>query len=122
MDVKKYIIVAVFSMWDYLIHVDLRSKPPFRAPNFYHTYLTSEWLDIEHKLKNSSEKGGVEIAIVDDQFGLWSCDTLAHPSDQINSLKNLLDSGFILTKSYDVGFTWYLDRWMPNKLDLYTRK
>ena len=114
--------IAVFSMWDYLIYMDLGSKSPFRAPNFYHTYLTSEWLDIEHKLKNSSEKGGVEIAIVDDQFGLWSCDTLAHPSDQINSLKNLLDSGFILTKSYDVGFTWYLDRWMPNKLDLYTRK
>ena len=114
--------IAVFSMWDYLIYMDLGSKSPFRAPNFYHTYLTSEWLDIEQKLKKTSEKGGVEIVIVDDQFGLWSGDTLAHPSDKINSLKNLLDTNFILTKSYDVGFTWYIDKWMPNSLNLYTRK
>lgn len=84
--------------------MDLRSKSPFVAPNFYHTYLTSEWLDIEQKLKMTSEKGGVEIAIVDDQFGLWSGDNLAHPSDKINSLKNILKTNFILTKSYDVGF------------------
>ena len=114
--------VAVFSMWDYLIYMDLRSKSPFKAPNFYHTYLTSEWLDVESKLKNNPKKGGVEIVIVDNQFGLWSGDTLAHPSDKIKSLKNLLDSDFNLAKSYEVGFTWYLDRWMPNKLDFYTRK
>lgn len=111
--------LAVFSMWDYMIYMDAKSKTPFSAPNFYHTYLQREWLEIE---QNLASQDGVEFVIVDDQFGLWRGDTLAHPTVNILALRDLLDNNFDLVETRAVGFTWYLDRWMPNKLKFYVRK
>jgi hypothetical protein len=110
--------VAVFSMWDYLIYLDLKTTTPFNAPNFYHTYLEREWSDIEENLRSSK---GVEYVVVDDQYGLWRGETLAHPTQYIDEIKRLLTKNFTLVEDRDVGFTWYLDSWMPNKLSIYVR-
>jgi hypothetical protein len=110
--------VAVFSMWDYMVYMDLRTKTPFNAPNFYHTYLVKEWSEIERNLDSAR---GVKYVIVDDQYGLWRGDTLAHPSKNIDAIKALLDTKFTLVETDEVGFTWYLDSWMPNKLRFYVR-
>jgi len=111
--------LAVFSIWDHMIYMDARSKTPFSAPNFYHTYLQREWSEIE---QNLASKDGVEFVVVDDQFGLWQGDTLAHPNVNIVAIKGLLDKKFKLVETRAVGFTWYLDRWMPNNLRFYSRK
>lgn len=111
--------LAVFSMWDYMIYMDLLTKTPFGAPNFYHTYLDQEWLEIE---KNLESPQGVKFVVVDDQFGLWRGDSLAHPRQNINAIKSLLEAKFTLVESDQVGFTWYLDSWKPNILSFYVRK
>jgi hypothetical protein len=110
--------VAVFSMWDYSIYLDLKTSTPFNAPNFYHTYLEREWSDIEANLRSPE---GVEYVVVDDQYGLWRGESLAHPTQYINEIKSLLSKKFTLVEDRDVGFTWYLDRWMPNRLSIYVR-
>ncbi len=91
---------------------------PFYATNFYHTYLEREWSDIEANLRSPE---GVEYVVVDDQYGLWRGESLAHPTQYINEIKSLLSKKFTLVEDRDVGFTWYLDRWMPNRLSIYVR-
>jgi hypothetical protein len=110
--------LAVFSMWDYMIYMDLKTKTPFSAPNFYHTYLDREWSEIEQNLGSPQ---GVKFVIVDDQFGLWRGDSLAHPSKNIDAIKTLLNKKFTLVETDEVGYTWYLGSWMPNKLTFYVR-
>lgn len=111
--------VAVFSMWDYKIYMDLGVGTPFSAPDFYHTYLPREWREIDLNLRNPT---GVKYVVVDEQYGLWIGESLAHPSEYINGIREVLNQYFRKLESKDVGYTWYLDHWMPNRLSIYVRK
>lgn len=111
--------VAVFSMWDHKIYMDLGVGTPFSAPNFYHTYLPREWGEIYQNLRNPN---GVNYVVVDEQFGLWRGESLAHPIEYINRIQQILDHSFTLVESKSVGYSWYLDHWMPNGISIYIRK
>lgn len=111
--------VGVFSMWDYMIYMNLGVGTPFSAPNFYHTYLPREWGEINRNLQNPT---GVKYIVVDEQFGLWRGESLAHPRKYIDGIQQILDKDFTLVESKDVGYSWYLDHWKPNKLSIYMRK
>lgn len=110
--------VAVFSMWDHKIYMDLGVGTPFSAPNFYHTYLPREWEEINQNLRNSN---GVKYVVVDEQFGLWRGESLAHPSEYINGIQQILDQSFTKVESKGVGYSWYLDQWKPNEISIYIR-
>ena len=111
--------IMVLSMWDYLLYDSVNAKSPLIAPNFYHTYLDYEWDQIYSFL--GSESTSINYVVLDDQFGLFQGELLAHPTEKITQIKKLLEKNYMLVLDKYVGDTWYNGQWEANYLKIFKR-
>ena len=111
--------IMVLSMWDYLLYDSIDAKSPLVAPNFYHTYLDYEWDQIYSLLGSKSKS--IKYVVLDNQFGLFQGELLAHPTEKITQIKKLLEKNYRLVLDKNVGDTWYNVQWESNFLQIYKR-
>jgi hypothetical protein len=111
--------IMVLSMWDYLLYDSVNAKSPLIAPNFYHTYLDYEWDQIYSLL--SGESTSIKYVVLDDQFGLFQGELLAHPTEKITQITKLLEKNYMLVLDKYVGDTWYNGQWEGNYLKIFKR-
>lgn len=111
--------ILILSNWDYLLYAEAKRAGGSSSPNFYHTFTNREWEELFEKIES---REGAGLIILDNQFGLFQGELKAHPPGQISKIFDLLKLHFELREDVFVGWTWYLDSWQRNSLQIWERR